>query len=168
MTTNPPTACRTCVTPINFIDCPTGGWWAHDTHPADGHDAVPGAWVDGDSLMEAIAAAVWEHCRTEGTSLVVDDPRNVAGTAAAVARRLLAAVAAPPSATRADDWRAAAVFVEAMNEACDNKRPCESCTTREDVAAELRRVADEAGGPRRAGSDEQPQTPEAQQDGAQQ
>jgi hypothetical protein len=40
------------------------------------------AWVDGDPLLEAIAAAVWEHCRTEGTSLVVDDPRNIAVAAA--------------------------------------------------------------------------------------
>jgi hypothetical protein len=46
----------------------------------------PAAWVDGDPLMEAIAAAVWEHCCTEGTSLVVDDPRNIAAVAAAVAR----------------------------------------------------------------------------------
>ncbi|MPY47094.1 hypothetical protein [Streptomyces acidicola] len=40
MTNNPQTTCRTCVTPIAYVDCPTGGWWAHDTHPADGHDAV--------------------------------------------------------------------------------------------------------------------------------
>ena len=85
--TTPQTLCRACVTPIGYIDAPTGGWWAHETHPADEHDAVPGAWVDGDELMEAIAAAVWEHCGTEGTSLIVDDPRNIAGTAAAVARR---------------------------------------------------------------------------------
>lgn len=91
MTTNPETLCRTCVTAIGWIDSPTGGWWAHETHPADDHDAVPGAWVDGDELMEAIAAEVWEHCAGEGTSLVVDDPRNIAGTAAAVARRMLAA-----------------------------------------------------------------------------
>ncbi|MFF3511567.1 hypothetical protein [Streptomyces sp. NPDC002573] len=44
------------------------------------------AWVGGDPLMEVIAAAVWEHCRTEGTSLVTDDPRNIAAVAAAVAR----------------------------------------------------------------------------------
>lgn len=39
------------------------------------------AWVDGDPLMEAIAAAIWDHCRIEGTSLVVDDPRNIAAVA---------------------------------------------------------------------------------------
>ncbi|MFI0768594.1 hypothetical protein ACH4TQ_27460 [Streptomyces sp. NPDC021218] len=48
--------------------------------------AEPTAWVDGDPLMEAIAAAIWEHCRTEGTSLVVDDPRNIAAVAAHTAR----------------------------------------------------------------------------------
>ncbi|WP_199572695.1 hypothetical protein [Streptomyces murinus] len=47
-------------------------------------------WIDGDPLMEAIAAAVWEHCRTEGTSTVADDPRNIAAVVAAV-------VSPPPS-----------------------------------------------------------------------
>nr|WP_308433690.1 MazG-like family protein [Streptomyces hiroshimensis] len=28
---------RHCPAPIEWIDCPTGGWWPHD----DGHDAVP-------------------------------------------------------------------------------------------------------------------------------
>jgi hypothetical protein len=98
-TTDPQPLCRTCMTQIGYIGAPTGGWWAHETHPTDEHDAVPGGWVDGDELMEAIAAAVWEHCSIEGTaSLVVDDPRNIAGTAAAVARRLLAAPVAVPSA----------------------------------------------------------------------
>jgi hypothetical protein len=95
--TDPQILCRTCVTLIGYIDAPTGGWWAHETHPADDHDAVPGAWVDGDELMEAIAAGVWEHCAGEGASLVVDDPRNIAGTAAAVARRMFAAVSPAPA-----------------------------------------------------------------------
>lgn len=86
MTDQSRTTCRTCVTPIAWIDCPTGGWWAHDEHPADEHDAVPAAWVDGDPLMEAVASEVWEYCLTEGTSLVVDDPRNIAAVAVAVAR----------------------------------------------------------------------------------
>lgn len=92
------TTCRTCVTPIGYINCPTGGWWAHEKHPADNHDAVPAAWVDNDPLMETIAETVWAHCRTEGTSLVVDDPRNIAATAAAVARHFAAAVSVPPPA----------------------------------------------------------------------
>lgn len=30
----------TCGGLIEWISCPTGGWWAHMEHPADGHDAV--------------------------------------------------------------------------------------------------------------------------------
>ncbi|MFF6940428.1 hypothetical protein [Streptomyces lavendulae] len=36
-----PSTCQHCGTPATWIDCPTGGWWAHDDHPADGHDAEP-------------------------------------------------------------------------------------------------------------------------------
>ncbi|MHB9857658.1 hypothetical protein [Streptomyces sp. YIM S03343] len=52
-------------------------------------------WIDGHPQLEAIAAAVWERCRTEGTSLVVDDPRNIAVAA-------LAAVLPVPSAPTTD------------------------------------------------------------------
>ena len=61
-------------------------------------------WVDGDPLMEAIAAAVWEQCgRSDSGSCVEDDPRTIAAVAAAVS--------VPPPATRADDQ--AAVLREA-------------------------------------------------------
>lgn len=33
--------CAHCGALIEWIDCPTGGWWAHDVHPADDHDAEP-------------------------------------------------------------------------------------------------------------------------------
>ncbi|WAU84892.1 hypothetical protein O1Q96_37505 [Streptomyces sp. Qhu-G9] len=33
--------CLICRTAITWIDCPTGGWWAHDTHPGDDHNAIP-------------------------------------------------------------------------------------------------------------------------------
>ena len=46
-------------------------------------------WVDGDPLMEAIASAAWDHCRTEGPSCVVDDPRNIAAAVAEAARAVL-------------------------------------------------------------------------------
>ncbi|WP_405506429.1 hypothetical protein OG323_06350 [Streptomyces cyaneofuscatus] len=52
-------------------------------------------WVDGDPLMEAMAAAVYEQCRTE-PSIVVDDPRNIAAVAATVARQLLGTTEACP------------------------------------------------------------------------
>lgn len=33
--------CAKCRTPIGYIPAPTGGWWAHENHPVDNHDAVP-------------------------------------------------------------------------------------------------------------------------------
>jgi hypothetical protein len=33
--------CGICDTPVGWVNCPTGGWWAHEQHPADGHDASP-------------------------------------------------------------------------------------------------------------------------------
>lgn len=40
------TKCDTCHTRITWIECPTGGWWAHDIHPLDNHDAVTRLVVD--------------------------------------------------------------------------------------------------------------------------
>lgn len=34
-------ACAQCEGPLGWITCPTGGWWSHREHPADGHDAEP-------------------------------------------------------------------------------------------------------------------------------
>jgi hypothetical protein len=34
-------ACVECDRPITWVESPTGGWWAHDVHPADDHDADP-------------------------------------------------------------------------------------------------------------------------------
>lgn len=34
------TGCRACRRPLIWYESPTGGWWAHVTHPDDGHDAV--------------------------------------------------------------------------------------------------------------------------------
>lgn len=34
--------CAVCGGGIRYQSCPTGGWWIHDTHPADGHDAQLG------------------------------------------------------------------------------------------------------------------------------
>lgn len=47
-------------------------------------------WIDGDPLMEAIAAAVAELCeRSDSGRLVLDDPRNIAAAAAPAAVRIL-------------------------------------------------------------------------------
>lgn len=35
------TTCAVCDGPVGYIDCPTGGWWAHAEHPDDHHDADP-------------------------------------------------------------------------------------------------------------------------------
>lgn len=32
--------CGACGHRVLWIDCPTGGWWSHAVHPADGHDAA--------------------------------------------------------------------------------------------------------------------------------
>ncbi|MCJ0875607.1 hypothetical protein [Streptomyces sp. AP-93] len=49
--TYPDTTCRTCRTMIQWIACPTGGWWAHAEHPADGHDAEPAADLDSSAAQ---------------------------------------------------------------------------------------------------------------------
>lgn len=33
--------CLTCNGGIWWQSCPTGGWWIHDDHPVDDHDAEP-------------------------------------------------------------------------------------------------------------------------------
>lgn len=49
--------CAACETPIEWVACPTGGWWAHHAHPAGGHDAQPpGVATRDDGLREAAAA----------------------------------------------------------------------------------------------------------------
>ncbi|MFD8667051.1 hypothetical protein ACFV1U_16860 [Streptomyces microflavus] len=56
--------------------------------PADQLRAA--VWVDGDPLMEAMAAAVYEQCEQHPeVSVTIDDPRNIAAVAATVARQLL-------------------------------------------------------------------------------
>lgn len=76
----------------------------------------PAVWVDGDPLMEAIAAAVWEHCARDDEDMpqaVCDDPRNIAAVAAAVVR---AAAAVPvPAADRATVLEEAADAVFALD-----------------------------------------------------
>lgn len=34
--------CTVCQHDAHWIECPTGGWWAHAVHPADHHDADTG------------------------------------------------------------------------------------------------------------------------------
>ncbi|MFC9891515.1 hypothetical protein [Streptomyces pilosus] len=97
-------------------------------------------WVDGDPLMEAIAAAVWEHCDTSGGhSIVTDDPRNIAAVAATVARAEPADRAAGPAALR----EAAAFFERTLEQSLDPDSDPRYCTAVRDVVMGLRRRADE-------------------------
>lgn len=41
----PRNTCGVCGGGTWYQDCPTGGWWVHDSHPADGHDATPLFWT---------------------------------------------------------------------------------------------------------------------------
>lgn len=45
--------CAPCGQPIRYVDCPTGGWWAHEVHPADDHDAAPLTQPAADAESEA-------------------------------------------------------------------------------------------------------------------
>ncbi|MFH9579075.1 hypothetical protein ACH4MO_13890 [Streptomyces globisporus] len=64
-------------------------------HMAAEHAPTPepspaAVWVDGDPLMEAMAAAVYEQCdQHPEVSVTIDDPRTIAAVAATVARQLL-------------------------------------------------------------------------------
>jgi hypothetical protein len=31
--------CKKCHRMVHWVQSPSGGWWAHDEHPEDGHDA---------------------------------------------------------------------------------------------------------------------------------
>ncbi|MFJ4852416.1 hypothetical protein [Streptomyces sp. NPDC088730] len=63
---------------------------------------TPAVWSEGDPLHQALAAAVWEQCRTENT-IVVDDPRSIAAVAAAAARLVLGTTDQQPAVDPADD-----------------------------------------------------------------
>lgn len=54
--------CAVCEASIEWVDCPTGGWWAHHVHPADGHDALPpGVPSRAEVLREAAALVEYWH-----------------------------------------------------------------------------------------------------------
>jgi hypothetical protein len=36
---NPTPVCAVCRQGADWVDCPTGSWWAHWVHPEDNHDA---------------------------------------------------------------------------------------------------------------------------------
>jgi hypothetical protein len=101
---------------------------------------TPVDWIDGHPQLEAIAAAVWEHCRTEGTSLVVDDPRNIAVAA-------LAAVLSAP-VDRATLLREAADVLDTLPANASSFDEAEHKYKGRAAAETLRRMADEAQQPK--------------------
>ncbi|MCG0061686.1 hypothetical protein L0F81_00030 [Streptomyces tricolor] len=114
--------------------------------PPPSRAAVPADWIDGHPQLEAIAAAVWEHCRTEGTSIVADDPRNIAVAA------LAAAFPAPTGQAAGLLWAADQIDAETRQAKADGVlepdkfRPCR------DASAQLRRLAGEQPEPPATGS----------------
>lgn len=65
--------CKTCATPIGWIDCPTGGWWAHHAHPADDHDAVPGFAQPVFTCPSCDRSAPWTDGRSKEAGDEVDE-----------------------------------------------------------------------------------------------
>lgn len=64
------TTCFACKGVVGWIDSPTGGWWAHEQHPADGHDAgpaysgcmsTPPLPIDGPLLRNCVVSPQDEH-----------------------------------------------------------------------------------------------------------
>ena len=96
------TRVQTRVEPVN--PCTRGesfcGQHGYDCPPTG--QPAPTVWIDGHPQLEAIAAAVWESCQTEDTSLVVDDPRNIAVAAYAAVLAVLPAGSEDTTTTRAD------------------------------------------------------------------
>ncbi len=120
MPTTPDHPAESILGPITPIRCTEPGchWACHGVpdkyvdsrarivreHVAAEHSPTPepspaAVWVEGDPLMEAMAAAVYEQCGTDAvSSIVVDDPRNIAAVAATVARQLLGTTTAEGTA----------------------------------------------------------------------
>ncbi|MGV9676375.1 hypothetical protein ACWDSJ_13930 [Nocardia sp. NPDC003482] len=77
--------CTTCEGAISWIPCPTGGWWAHEEHPADDHDATSSTHV-----IEEID----DHGHWITTGIENEPSATVSVTAASVTE----------SASRLPDW----------------------------------------------------------------
>jgi hypothetical protein len=58
--------CHVCNGVAGFIDCPTGGWWAHEQHPADGHDAQPTRGEHCSAALMPLNADPVEPCVVHG------------------------------------------------------------------------------------------------------
>jgi hypothetical protein len=68
--------CSACSAPVAWIDCPTGGWWAHWEHPADEHDAEVGNLPRPGKAIFIKAEHVETHRSAEEWSLIFTDPEE--------------------------------------------------------------------------------------------
>jgi hypothetical protein len=59
--------CDTCGAQIRWLDCPTGGWWAHDVHPADHHDAATTIEIEQDMTNDGWWVTVGIKATTPGS-----------------------------------------------------------------------------------------------------
>lgn len=68
--------CVQCNKEVEWIDCPTGGWWAHWEHPSDNHDAV--VELDEFPFHEKAMLVRTEHIQSfrhqEEWSMIFSDP----------------------------------------------------------------------------------------------
>lgn len=111
-------------------------------------------WIDGDPQMEAIAAAVYDHCEHHDSGLVIDDPRNIA-VACVTALRSQQAVL-PASVDRAAglreaadecDQRATAIDALSSSDFDEEARAVRELAA---IASKFRHLADEAQQPEEA------------------
>ena len=58
--------CSVCGGAIGWIYAPTGGWWAHGTHPADEHDAQPTRGEHCSAGLMPLGADPVEPCVVHG------------------------------------------------------------------------------------------------------
>jgi hypothetical protein len=59
--------CQVCHRTVVWIECPTGGWWAHEDHPDGEHDAqvVIGAGDRWAHARKVLLWNVWHRWRIE-------------------------------------------------------------------------------------------------------
>lgn len=68
--------CEVCRKEAEWIDCPTGGWWAHWEHPADDHDAVVELDEDMDRPVLVHTEYIESFRHQEEWSMVFRDPER--------------------------------------------------------------------------------------------
>jgi hypothetical protein len=87
--------CAVCDTSIEWVACPTGGWWAHHNHPEDGHDALPPGVPSRTEVLAEVARLFDDRGRA-----LLDGGIMTAADAAELIRQH---AAAPVPATEQDD-----------------------------------------------------------------